>query len=267
MTIRPQPPAPEDIVRQLVTAGRDVPKALVDQILTKGDAVVEPLGEVMLDGALWNDPSHGGWGPIHAMHLLWALKSLRALPFFEKLLVPDHNSDWITEDMPSILAAHGPGAMESLERIASNREATSYNRNAAVRALCPIATRHPECKPEVVGFLRGFFDGAAQEDHEFLCLICDDLAGLRDPDAMADLREAKEKGLFEESPFAWESMEETYAGKGVPPTISHDDTDPMRYFSADSHQEPVRRYDPQPGRNQPCPCGSGKKYKKCCGSS
>ena len=21
----------------------------------------------------------------------------------------------------------------------------------------------------------------------------------------------------------------------------------------------------RPGRNQPCPCGSGKKYKKCCG--
>jgi len=21
------------------------------------------------------------------------------------------------------------------------------------------------------------------------------------------------------------------------------------------------------GRNEPCPCGSGKKYKKCCGSS
>ena len=21
----------------------------------------------------------------------------------------------------------------------------------------------------------------------------------------------------------------------------------------------------QPGRNDPCPCGSGKKYKKCCG--
>ena len=24
---------------------------------------------------------------------------------------------------------------------------------------------------------------------------------------------------------------------------------------------------PKPGRNNPCPCGSGKKYKKCCGSS
>jgi len=23
--------------------------------------------------------------------------------------------------------------------------------------------------------------------------------------------------------------------------------------------------DPEPGRNEPCPCGSGLKYKKCCG--
>ncbi|MCL6105810.1 MAG: SEC-C metal-binding domain-containing protein [Actinobacteria bacterium] len=22
---------------------------------------------------------------------------------------------------------------------------------------------------------------------------------------------------------------------------------------------------PEPGRNDPCPCGSGKKYKRCCG--
>ena len=27
-----------------------------------------------------------------------------------------------------------------------------------------------------------------------------------------------------------------------------------------------RRAPPKPGRNDPCPCGSGKKYKKCCGA-
>jgi uncharacterized protein YecA (UPF0149 family) len=27
---------------------------------------------------------------------------------------------------------------------------------------------------------------------------------------------------------------------------------------------PVRK-DKRVGRNDPCPCGSGKKYKKCCG--
>lgn len=28
--------------------------------------------------------------------------------------------------------------------------------------------------------------------------------------------------------------------------------------------ETVRREGPKVGRNDPCPCGSGKKYKKCC---
>ena len=30
-------------------------------------------------------------------------------------------------------------------------------------------------------------------------------------------------------------------------------------------KRPVRRQAPKVGRNDPCPCGSGKKYKKCCG--
>lgn len=30
---------------------------------------------------------------------------------------------------------------------------------------------------------------------------------------------------------------------------------------------PVRRTSPKVGRNDPCPCGSGKKQKKCCGAS
>ena len=29
--------------------------------------------------------------------------------------------------------------------------------------------------------------------------------------------------------------------------------------------KPVRREAPRVGRNDPCPCGSGKKYKQCCG--
>jgi preprotein translocase subunit SecA len=35
------------------------------------------------------------------------------------------------------------------------------------------------------------------------------------------------------------------------------------------HHEPVqtlRRAGPKIGRNDPCPCGSGKKHKKCCGA-
>lgn len=33
----------------------------------------------------------------------------------------------------------------------------------------------------------------------------------------------------------------------------------------ETHLEPIRRVEEKVGRNDPCPCGSGKKYKKCCG--
>jgi uncharacterized protein YecA (UPF0149 family) len=33
----------------------------------------------------------------------------------------------------------------------------------------------------------------------------------------------------------------------------------------DLKHRPVVRQTPKVGRNDPCPCGSGKKYKKCCG--
>jgi uncharacterized protein len=33
-----------------------------------------------------------------------------------------------------------------------------------------------------------------------------------------------------------------------------------------SYQEPYQRESPKIGRNDPCLCGSGKKYKKCCGA-
>ncbi|RJQ65919.1 MAG: preprotein translocase subunit SecA [Desulfobacteraceae bacterium] len=35
--------------------------------------------------------------------------------------------------------------------------------------------------------------------------------------------------------------------------------------AAPPKKKPVRRSDNKVGRNAPCPCGSGKKYKKCCG--
>jgi preprotein translocase subunit SecA len=34
--------------------------------------------------------------------------------------------------------------------------------------------------------------------------------------------------------------------------------------AVESHQ-PVVRQQPKVGRNEPCPCGSGKKYKQCHG--
>ena len=41
---------------------------------------------------------------------------------------------------------------------------------------------------------------------------------------------------------------------------------PARTGGDDAHVRTVRRDEPKVGRNDPCPCGSGKKYKKCHGA-
>jgi preprotein translocase subunit SecA len=41
----------------------------------------------------------------------------------------------------------------------------------------------------------------------------------------------------------------------------------MRQQGAGAQTQTIRREAPRVGRNDPCPCGSGKKYKKCCGKS
>jgi uncharacterized protein YecA (UPF0149 family) len=39
-----------------------------------------------------------------------------------------------------------------------------------------------------------------------------------------------------------------------------------RLYRRALRRKTIRIQAPQPGRNDPCPCGSGKKYKKCCGA-
>ena len=44
----------------------------------------------------------------------------------------------------------------------------------------------------------------------------------------------------------------------------------MKNYNKDKtgpYQPTIAKKDSIPGRNDPCPCGSGKKYKKCCGGN
>ncbi|MEJ2041340.1 MAG: SEC-C metal-binding domain-containing protein, partial [Desulfosarcinaceae bacterium] len=60
---------------------------------------------------------------------------------------------------------------------------------------------------------------------------------LREPERIEEIHKPKEQQLF-------------FSGGGD---------------EAPKKKKPMRRQDAKVGRNDPCPCGSGKKYKKCCG--
>lgn len=67
--------------------------------------------------------------------------------------------------------------------------------------------------------------------------------------------EAVEPALVEIHAF-WKDRRGT-----LPAGISGDD------FHLGGQRTPATRTTPKVGRNDPCPCGSGKKFKKCCGAS
>jgi preprotein translocase subunit SecA len=59
------------------------------------------------------------------------------------------------------------------------------------------------------------------------------------------------------------------AGGGAPPVPfpARRGPQPPRVGGDDAVQKTIRRDEPKVGRNDPCPCGSGKKYKKCHGAA
>lgn len=64
--------------------------------------------------------------------------------------------------------------------------------------------------------------------------------------------------------YGYEYDDDEYDDDGIFDDYNDDDGDDKPDFF---FQEPYKREEPKVGRNDPCPCGSGKKYKKCCGRS
>jgi preprotein translocase subunit SecA len=67
--------------------------------------------------------------------------------------------------------------------------------------------------------------------------------------------------------FVGSTMVETQAIKEDAPGASEIERQQQAAIAgteADKKLEPIRNREPRVGRNDPCPCGSGKKYKQCC---
>lgn len=109
----------------------------------------------------------------------------------------------------------------------------------------------------------GFMDGIALRDTRWQSFLDDEkhaaaiapmmaLAGEDDPELKQHLEPLLSEGREQILEMVSDSLKEIYVYFA-----------PMRAQSA-SPAEPVVRGEAKIGRNDPCPCGSGKKYKQCC---
>jgi preprotein translocase subunit SecA len=69
------------------------------------------------------------------------------------------------------------------------------------------------------------------------------------------------------SAFAASRKQPAFAGAAAPAASGRSAPSPARVGGDDAAVKTVRRDEPKVGRNDPCPCGSGKKYKKCHGAA
>lgn len=117
----------------------------------------------------------------------------------------------------------------------------------------------------------GFMRGMEYDRTDWLVLMEDEeeggalvpiiaLAHEHDPDP--DMRPYSE-------PVSPEQRELLLAGIAAGATIVYEYFKPLRmqYADAQHMQSTIRREQPKIGRNDFCPCGSGLKYKKCCGKT
>jgi hypothetical protein len=231
-----------------------------------------------------------------AFHLLgqWREKSAyRAMARF--LRRPDIElilGDAKTETSHRVLASVFDGDPRPIYDIIRDPEADEFVRARVFDALVILVLRGELDRTAVADFLRSAFDDLQPRD---MCFVWDGWQGAVALLALVELeplvREAFRLGFIDEMSTSLKNFEqdlkEACAGRPLRPWQRKeyepfgdviDELSNWEGFKPKQHRDQIAsgwRPDPWPGmpahnplrnvgRNDPCPCGSGKKFKKCC---
>ncbi len=296
------PGYPAAVLVDIMTGlGLYVNKQLAQEIAKREDAVFY-LRKLLQYGKHWRNSGPGdGWSPLHAIHILALIKSRES---FELLLDiiryhEDDLNDWVTEDVTSLLVTFGKDFIEPIEEFTRDETLETFARSAAASALAALGKKFPQHQNDIKQHLITLLK--TTQDGTFAGLVADDLASFHDPSVMPDIHRAFEDGIIDD-PFVKEDELEDVIN-GVFSDMDARDykrntADPLNHFSRENIErlhmvnyeeddedddefeaeidsvlknnyseyamEEIKPKEKKIGRNDPCPCGSGKKYKKCC---
>jgi len=215
-----------------------------------------------------------GWTCLHALRVLALMGEAGEVGIEPLLPLLRSEDDYLREDIPFYYAEMGQAAIEPLARILMDSNADTYERAGAGESLAEIAEKHPHLRDVVIPPLEQALASERNDDALNGFLICNllDLASMesmplieaayredRVDETIVDLAEVQEHLGLEvtaERP-RWEY------GPGEPRRIPPGDA-PLIITPRDHDRTPYVAQ-AKVGRNEPCPCGSGKKFKKCCG--
>ncbi len=192
----------------------------------------------------------------------------------------DIAGDVVTQDGGRILAGVCDGDVEPIKAVVTNRSANEYCRGAAVNALALLAAWAEVPRESVVTyFLWLAREGLEREPSQVWNSLAAHSADIEAVTVFPELRRAYDDELIEPrymDPSELDDAEAAPPGRLLERTRARhppiDDVVEAIVWWGDftNEQASSTRTEPRTaprkvGRNEPCPCGSGKKYKRCCG--
>jgi hypothetical protein len=222
-----------------------------------------------------NDPDDQR--PLFSMFLLAELKEPRAYPLFLRLLrlpnAPDEDvlGDVLTEFMPKFLAAVAGGDTAGLMTLALDTEADEFCRSAAVSAFLVQLNMGQHTRDEVVANFAAMFHKAVRRESFFWDTLIGDAVDLQATGLLREIGDAIEEGLPRDD-YSLEELESVMSAPAEESFLQHPQNQPLGDWMSEleswSFEEPKQTpaVSTKVGRNDQCPCGSGKKYKKCHGA-
>lgn len=302
-----QEPVPDNSIEDIrlvledIRLATELPEASLQECVDRRDEAIPALMAILREGLDDGFVSDEDLSVPYALLLLAEFRHRDAFPLFLELArhpqVEDFLGDMTTESLGRCLAACWDGNPDSLTDLVLDDSIDDNPRSQGVTALVALAVAGERGREEVLADIKMLLREALVRSSPEIASAC--VIGLWDlyPDDEAEalVREVYAKDLIEDDilPLAdfedvlkegfesvWnETIEEPLCSLRIDAVSDsewwscwhdEDEDDSVQYREDGSWipPEPIEQLRSEKiERNAPCPCGSGRKYKKCCGTA
>ena len=210
------------------------------------------------------------WASIHAWRALGQLRAVEAIPsLLEQLYcIDEYDDDWMSEEIPNVFGMIGSPAIPALTDYVADPGKLLFARICAITSLAKIGIASPDHRGPCVESLTRQLEKFMQNDKTLNAFLVCNLVDLKAVESLSTIQQAFHKKYVELSIMG--DLEDVEIKLGVRPRPPKQESLFQSGFQNDQlSQTDFQTQSPvilgkKIGRNEPCPCGSGKKYKKCC---
>jgi hypothetical protein len=201
------------------------------------------------------------WAPAHAWRALGQLKAVEALDSLLGMFAGiDKGDDCAGEELPYVMEMIGSPALPKLSEYLQDDNNGEFARVAAAHSISLVGKREGDSQKECIQILSSQLTKYRENDTSLNAFLISYLTDLEASESIELIREA----------FAHDRVDLIVMGDFEDVEIEMGlkekrTTERPRLSPFSPRMDEVLPPMNKIGRNEPCPCGSGKKYKKCCG--